>query len=216
MRSQFASLPGRISGTPSGGFNPFTNSAPASSPPVPSPAPGPTAWSAQFSGMLDAFSTQIAPIPNFPFNLFGPPFKLDITYVLNPPDFRTNNGGSGGLGVQVSAQSKDLGFEIQFSSPSNFFVSTYNTYVLIDPDNVQVQRTDYFPVVWPAGNPQTLITFDAAMVPRLFFDGVETPIIVAGAPYDAFLSSGNYANIYAYAGLAGLTVDVTNLLIAST
>lgn len=220
MRSQFASLPGRMGGTPSGGMNPFTNSAPSSSPPAPAPSPGPTpgpaAWSAEFSGVIDAFISQMFAIPNFPFSLFGPPFRVDMTYVLNPPDFRTNNGGFGGFGVQVSVPSKNIGWEFQASSPSNFYITTYNNFVPIDPDNVMAQRQDYLPAVWPVGNPTIMITFDAAMVPHLFFDGVETPLIAGDPPYDQPLVSGNYANVYAYAGLAGLTVDVTNLTIAST
>lgn len=214
MRSQFGFLPTRVSGTPSGGVNPFTNSAGAPTPPA--PPPGPTPWSVQYSGVIDAFAAQIVQIPGFPFSLFGPPFKVEMTYVLNPPDFRTNNGGFGGFGVQASVQSKNLGWEFQASSPSNFYITTYNNYVPIDQDNVMAQRQDYIPAVWPVGNPAILLTFDAAMVPRLFFDGVETPLVAGGAPYDQVLTPGDYASVYAYAGLAGLTVNVTNLLIAST
>lgn len=223
QRVFFTAIPvmANVPGAPSGGFAPFSNAAGPAAPsptPAPAPAPGPSSFRFQYSGVIDSSTFETVSLAA-PFNLIRLPLTVEMVYTLLPDSvsYRTIDGGFGGIGFSLSMPSRNFGLEFQGSNPSNFFVTTYTNYRPdpMNPGQLLADRRDYQIAVWPAGNPTIRITLDANLVPRLYFDGVEAIISPPGAPYDQPLAGGDYANVYGYNGMAGRSVDVHPLTIAS-
>lgn len=193
---------------PSGGFYPFSNSAPqAAAAPA---APGP-AFRVTFQGSLDSSAFQTVPLA-MPFDQFGAPVTQEISFTLSA-NYRLN---SGGLGVTVRSQARNFGYDFQASvgpAPDQILLSIYSDYgTPVDPDSVNVTRTDYA-ADWPAGLDFTIrITIDAARIPHLYINGVETPL-AGGVPSPYVLPNGNDASIYGYSTVPGNSVVVHNLVI---
>ena len=210
----FGIVPRRAAASaPAGSFYPFTNSA--SSPAAPA-KPAPSGFSFEFSGEIDSSNFETVPL-DLPFSKVALPLTLEIVYTFTPADYRTNDGGFGGFGFSLSMPSKNFGFEIQGSNPSNFFVSTYSNYRPdpMDPSNVIADRRDYQIAVWPPGTPTVRVTLDANLTPRLYFDGVETVIQPPSPPFDQLLVAGDYSNVYGYNGAPGRSVTVSPLKLVS-
>ncbi len=205
--SMFRHLPGKSGIPPSGGLYPFSNASRAAVPSSPTPAQ--PSFSFLFSGVLDASASQTENL-NFPFSEFSIPVTVEIDYTLSPLDFRTNNPSF--FGVVFSSPEKNFGFEIQLSSPSTLYVSTYSQYQ-VQGDDFLVMRTDYL-AVWPPGTPVVRVAFGEDMVPHVYFDGVEVEVTQSDVPYESVIAGGNRAQVNSFSSAVGQTVTVNSLKIA--
>jgi hypothetical protein len=190
---------------------PFTNSASSGSGRAQAPAPD-TSFSFQYAGTIDSSVFESVPL-NLPFSKIAAPLTLEIVYSFDPADYRTNDGGFGGFGFNMHVPSKNFGFEIQGSNPSNFFVTTYDNYRPdpMNPGQLLADRRDYQIAVWPPGTPVVRVTLDANLVPRLYFDGVEALIEPPAPPVDQSLPEGDFSTVYGYNGAPGRTVTIDPL-----